>query len=126
MRNAGENILLVEGKYGTHIKAFTRIEAKRPKGCEIAHRTFYWLNYKDRQGCLFQLPETLLKWSMEDGFAVVDNRGEYPAVGVYFECPEVSNVFRAEDSFFWLDPGEKRNIKINSPGIVKTKAWNSI
>lgn len=91
----------------------------------IRDRTFYWTNYKLMQGSLFALPRTSLDVSKTDGYFVIMNTGNTPAVGVHFECPSVSDVFVCEDNYFWLDPGEQRSIAVNETQGVNVKAWNS-
>ena len=60
-------------------------------------RTFYWFNYKDQAGCLFDRPRTALRCAAGEGTLTVVNEGTLPAVGVTVECPEHDTVFTTED-----------------------------
>lgn len=91
----------------------------------VAQRTFYWTNYEAKQGCLFQLPETTLRLVASPGALTVANRGTRPAVGVHFQCPEVSDRFLADDGYFWLDPGEEHAVHVNLTKGVRVAAWNA-
>ncbi|MCK9639304.1 MAG: hypothetical protein M0R39_05285, partial [Prolixibacteraceae bacterium] len=72
-----------------------------------------------------ELPKTNLSLSFEGNVAVIQNLGDVPAVGVNFDCPEISDKFRAEHSYFWLDPKETRRVNVNRTEGIKIKAWNS-
>ena len=87
---------------------------------------FYWLNYTMVQGCLFNRPATQLSISADGADAVtISNSGERPAVGVHFDCPALSDHFSCADSYFWLDPGEARQITVSQVGGVGVAAWNA-
>jgi beta-mannosidase len=88
-------------------------------------RTFYFMNYQKQKGCLFNLPKTQLTTTPIDGGLRIANTGSVPAVAVHFECPEISDKFTAEDAYFWLNPGETRDIKTSSTVGVTVKAWNN-
>lgn len=91
----------------------------------LTDRTFYWLNYTAVQGCLLDLPRTTLKAEARDGVFVIINTGDKPAAAVHFDCPEISDTFTAEDSYFWLDAGETRMIKVNQTEGARVTAWNA-
>ncbi len=92
----------------------------------LRDRVFYWLNYVSIQGCLFDLPRTQLSLGRDDdGYLTVANAGGKPAVGVHFVCPECSDEFSCEDSYFWLDPGEERRILTSHQAGVRVAAWNA-
>jgi hypothetical protein len=65
----------------------------------------------------------------------VKNIGELPAVGVYLFAPEISDCLRLEDGYFWLEPGEEREIRFELMPNIEGKrkklkkleigAWNS-
>ena len=89
-------------------------------------RVFYWLNYAQIQGCLFNLPPTQLALEAIDAHAVmISNIGERPAVGVHFDCPEISDEFSCGDSCFWLEPGERRPIAVSHMDGIGVAAWNA-
>ena len=88
--------------------------------------TFYWFNYKDIPGCLFQLPQTVLSLSMNDsGTVTVRNEGELPAVGVMLDRPDYNDSFYCSDGLFWLNAGETKELKVNSTHHLRLRAWNS-
>jgi hypothetical protein len=60
----------------------------------------------------------------KDGKAVIVNEGNVPAVGVHFDCPDVSDRFTAQDSYIWLDGGEVVEIGVNRDEY-EVSAWNS-
>lgn len=95
------------------------------KNGDLSDRTFYWMNFEAKPGCLMELPKTNLSLKFEDNVAVIQNLGDIPAVGVYFNCPKISDKFRAEDSYFWLDPKEVKRIKVNLTKGIDIKAWNA-
>ena len=91
---------------------------------ELRDRTFYWANYQEERGCLFNLPKTQLSMVIEGNNIVVKNTGNKPAVAVHFDCSAISEVLIVEDNFFWLDPGEEKSIAANRTDVAGVKAWN--
>ncbi|MHB8627026.1 MAG: glycoside hydrolase family 2 protein [Aggregatilineales bacterium] len=92
----------------------------------LKDRTFYWLNYTGIQGCLFNLPKTQVSLAIEGSSKViVSNQGGKPAVAVHFICPTISDKFSPAESFFWLNPGERREIAVNRTDALSVAAWNS-
>ena len=88
--------------------------------------TFYWLNFKDASGCLFDRPRTALFYTAaEDGYIIVENAGDKPAVGVTVECYGEDTVFETEDSVFWLNAGESVRLRVNRTEGLTIKAWNA-
>jgi hypothetical protein len=72
------------------------------------------------------LPPTQLALEAMDGGAVmVSNIGEEPAVGVHFDCPGISHEFSCGDSYFWLEPGERRPIEVSQLDGIAIAAWNA-
>ena len=94
------------------------------KNGKCVDKSFCWLNFRVELGCLFDLPKTALSVSFKEGQAIIENIGDKPAVGVYFDCPEISDTFRAQDSYFWLDVGETKAVQVNRVDKVAVKAWN--
>lgn len=88
-------------------------------------RTFYWINYTGIQGCLFRLPETRLALTAGPDRLTVENTDERPAVAVHFVSETGQDAFQCDDSFFWMDPGEHRDIAVNQTGDVNAVAWNA-
>ena len=87
-------------------------------------RTFYWLNYNNNTGCLFNLPKAKLKYDISDSEITVVNIGDVPAVGVSIVNLAHDTEFTVEDSVFWLEVGEKRTLKINIAEGIKLRGWN--
>ena len=93
---------------------------------ELIDRVFYWLNYTSVQGCLFSLPPAQLSLDRHGSDLIsVTNTGDKPAVGVHFVCPDISDHFHCDDSYFWLDPGEERQITVSQTNEVSVAAWNA-
>jgi beta-mannosidase len=91
--------------------------------------TFYLFNFEYAKKQLFNLPATdlsLAASSTGDGLhsAVVANTGHMPAVGCRVERPGHADTFTAWDNFFWLQPGEKRHIRVSSICGLAAKALN--
>jgi len=91
----------------------------------LVHRTFYWANFEARPGCLFELPRTRLSLKVEGGRARVCNEGAAPAVGVEISRPGHADTFKAEDGFFWLDPGETRAVAVSATEGLCVSALNA-
>ena len=95
-------------------------------GNRVADRTFYWLNYAQIQGCLFNLPPTQLATERNSGSLTVSNEGAVPAVGVHFATDGLSDRFSCADSYFWLDAGEQRTIAVShTDERIQVQAWNA-
>jgi beta-mannosidase len=94
-------------------------------GGQQIDRTFYWLNYTAVQGSLLSLPTTTLRAEAGNGTITITNTGAKPAVAVQFDCPDISDVFTAQDSMLWLDAGESRTIGVNRTDGVSVTAWNA-
>ncbi len=95
-------------------------------GQMIVDRVFYWLNYTSVQGCLFNLPRTQIALEASGADSVlISNIGERPAVGVHFDCPAISDRFSCSDSYFWLEPGERRPISVSQAEGIGAAAWNA-
>ena len=94
------------------------------KNGKLVGRTFYWLNFSDETGCMFQVPKTKLSMEMKEGKAVITNQGNVPAIGVHFNCADVSDQFVTEDNYFWMESGESVEIAVNMENVGIT-AWNA-
>ena len=88
-------------------------------------RTFYFLNYEMRRGCLFELPRASLKMSARGKQVTVSNVGSLPAVGVHVERPGHADTFDASDNWFWLDAGAKRTIRVSEAEGLTVSALNA-
>jgi len=72
------------------------------------------------------LPRTQLAIKAIDAnTAAISNIGHLPAVGVHFDCPEISHHFDCADSYFWLDAGEERRIAVSQAEGIGVAAWNA-
>jgi beta-mannosidase len=99
------------------------VEVRQAGG--VADRTWYWLNYAARPGCLFTLPRTELQVSRRPGAVVVRNVGRVPAVGVQVVSGQPERL-RVEDGYFWLDPGEQRRLAVQGDQAgLAVAAWNA-
>lgn len=87
--------------------------------------TFYFFNYEARQGCLFELPKTRLALATRGGTACIENLGDYPAVGVCVSCPGQAYQFTAWENFIWLEPGERRSIRVDRTEGLAVSALNA-
>ncbi len=91
----------------------------------LAGRCYYYLNYEESQGCLFNLPRTTIDYRIEGNTYIVKNTGKVPAVAVNFNCAAVSDTFTPADNYFWLEPGEEKRITVNSTaGVEGFQYWN--
>ncbi len=106
-----------------HSPILITAEIKVENGKHI--RCFYWLNYNENQGCLFNLPKTQLEYEIKDGKITISNIGKLPAVGVSVTNTAHDTEFTVEDNVFWLNSGEKRTLNINCSEGIEVKAWNS-
>ncbi len=89
----------------------------------LRYRSFYWLNYLADQGCLFRLPRTTLQSERHPGKITIRNTSSLPAVGVNMSSPH-SDELTIEDNFFWMNPGETREVDISGDRDVSLQAWN--
>lgn len=88
-------------------------------------RTFYWLNYEARQGCLFQLPPTELALSLlDEGRVRLRNVGAVPAVGAEVSRPGRLDTFSISDNCLWLNPGEEIQLRVSHTDGLFASAWN--
>lgn len=105
------------------------------RGKDVVTRNFYWFNFRQQPGCLFQLPRTTLSVKREGNYLVVENTGKLPAVGVHFHAPSCSDSLRVSESDFWLQPGEQHRVLVTFMPSIEGKlpsdrrfalgAWNA-
>ncbi len=89
--------------------------------------TFYWLNFKEKPGCIMNLPRTTLQVTREGNEFVITNTGNVPAVGVHFEGWSKFEYTYENDGYFWLEPSETKKIKVfnGNPEKIKVDCWNT-
>jgi len=121
VRRVGELVVPAERAHSTPLLVVTEV---RVKGT-LRDRTFYWLNYASRPGCLFTLPQARLAARADGQRVVIRNVGDVPAVGVHFECAAIADRFSADDSYFWLEPGEERSVRVSETRGISVAAWNA-
>jgi beta-mannosidase len=92
---------------------------------QLVDRTYYWINYEFDRGCLFRLPSTTLAMRLSGLTVCVTNTGALPAVGVHVDRPGHLDTFTASDNYFWLNPGESKDITVNSAEGLVVSAWNA-
>lgn len=95
------------------------------KNGALAATTFYWYNFENNKGCLFDLPRTTLEWSVEGNHIEITNIGSTPAVGVEISCPGHQDCFRVSDNIFWLSPKATRSISVSRIDGLRVTAWNA-
>ena len=98
-------------------------EVKR--GSTLVDRTFYFVNYEHRRGCLFELPETTLELNVKGKRATVTNTGRHPAVAVNVARPGHLDTFTVSDNYVWLDAGESVTVEVNQADGLAVSAWNA-
>lgn len=93
-------------------------------GEKLKYKTFYFLNFEQEKGCLFELPRTTLSMEMQGTRAIIKNTGKRPAVGVNIQCQGRADKFTVSDNYFWLDAGETHIVEVNIPDDLSVNAWN--
>ena len=90
---------------------------------ELFH-TFWFTNTEVRPGSLFNLPRTSLSLTRDGELVVVTNTGDKPAIGVNVSAPGHTNKLIVSDNYFWLWPGESREVRVNLPHELAADCWN--
>lgn len=101
---------------------FTVVEIRRNN--QLAHRSYYWSNFERNKDCLFNLPTTTLSMKVEGPKVTLTNSGTLPAVAAHVLRPSHLDTFTADDNYFWLEPGESRQIAVSDSRGVVAGAWN--
>lgn len=94
-------------------------------GGALVDRTYYWLNFAQRRGCLFDLPQTRLEVALNETGLLITNKGPLPAVGVTVERPQHADTFTCSGSYLWIDPGESFPVHADPVEGVIVAAWNA-
>jgi beta-mannosidase len=103
---------------------FTVVEIRRNH--QLAHRSYYWSNYENNKDCLFNLPTTTLSMKVEGTNVTLTNSGSLPAVAARVLRPAHLDSFTADDNYFWLEPGESRQIAVSDSQGLTAGAWNVV
>lgn len=91
---------------------------------KLMDRSFYWLNYEIKRGCLFELPKTTLSYTKDQNRVVIKNTGNVPAFMVTVENPGRSDSFTSSDNYFWLEANETKEVTVNHPENSKVTCFN--
>jgi len=92
---------------------------------ELAKRNYYFTNFALVKDCLFDLPKTTVGLRADGGRVIVSNDGELPAIGVHISYPGSTETFFAAENYFWLEPGEIKNVTVSTTEGVRVGAWNA-
>lgn len=131
VHSLGEVAFRVPDSYTTPLLVLVELV----RGNTVVTHNFYWFNFRQKPGCLFDLPRTTLSARRDSDHLVIENTGRLPAVGVHFHAPVCSGSLRVSDGYFWLEPGESRRIQVsfmpNTEGKMPVNkhfelgAWNA-
>lgn len=92
----------------------------------LVHRNFYFLNWKLKRACLFDLPKTELRFSIKDGILNIANVGSSPAVGVQIEELDGGGLLPVADNMLWIERGEVLEVPIGNYSSLAVSAWNAV
>ena len=90
----------------------------------VLDRTFYWLNFQEKTGCLFDLPQATVKADVRGERLLLQNVSAVPAVGVTVECPEKDDSFTVSDNFIWIEPGEELSLDVSTTNGLTITGMN--
>ena len=90
----------------------------------LASKTFYWLNFERKQGCLFSLPEGKLETEVNGNRVTLKNVSNVPLVALTVETEADDTAFEISDNFLWLNAGEMQTVVVNNPDGLTFSAWN--
>lgn len=80
----------------------------------LVSRGFYFSNFEQQKGCIFQLPRAAVRLTVKDSAALtVSNVGKIPAVGVMLTSFGKNDTAVFSDNFLWLEPGESKEIVVS-------------
>ncbi|MGC8667132.1 MAG: glycoside hydrolase family 2 protein [Chthonomonadales bacterium] len=116
-------ILDVPASAASSVPLLIKVEVRREDA--LVDRTYYWLNFAQRQGSLFALPPTRLEAAARADGLEITNRGPVPAVGVTVQRPGHADTFACAASYLWVEPGETIRIEASPLNGVTVAAWNA-
>lgn len=91
----------------------------------VEARSYIFMNAGENPGRLTSLPCATLEYSISGNTVTIKNTSDIPAAGVRFICGEVSDTFRPDDNWFWMEPGETKVVKCNSTdGVTGITGFN--
>lgn len=88
-------------------------------------KNFYWYNFENEKGCMFNLPKTKLEFTTSGNKVIITNVGDLPAVAVEVTRPGHAHEFVASDNNVWLNHGETIEIEVNCVEGIEVSAWNA-
>ncbi len=91
---------------------------------ELFDRTFYWLNFKDVSGCIYDVTEADVIAKVQNGKVSITNISDVPAIGVTVECPAKDEEFKISDNVIWIDAKETVSLNVNIIEGLSVKAFN--
>ncbi|MBR0159024.1 MAG: Ig-like domain-containing protein [Clostridia bacterium] len=88
-------------------------------------RTFVFMNAGKDPGSLFATPSAEVEYRVSGSDIILTNKSDVPAVAVNFECAGVTDKFRPDDNYFWLEPGETKTVHCNfTDGVTGIAGFN--
>ena len=87
-------------------------------------RKWYFSNYETAQDILFGASPAKLNVFRLGKTVMLKNISRVPAIGINVESTSVSDKLTLSDNFLWLDPGERKIIKMNIAAPVEVSWLN--
>ena len=88
-------------------------------------RTYVFMNSGKDPGSLFATPVADVEYRVSGNDIILTNKSDIPAVAVNFQCAGVTDTFRPEDNYFWLEPGETKTVHCNfTTGVTGITGFN--
>lgn len=89
-------------------------------------RSFYFSNFEQQRGCIFELPRAAIETSRKEGRITVKNISNIPVVGLWMHSPGEDHLTTYSDNFLWLEPDESVSIEVTGVDTnrIKIEALN--
>ena len=84
-------------------------------------RSFYFSNFEQQRGCLFQLPRACVQTSYKGNVITIQNTGKIPVVGLWLSAPNQDHLAEYSDNFLWLEPGESVSVEVTGVSVNQVK-----
>lgn len=110
----------VDGKMAESKPLFIVCDVKT--GENKIDRTFYWLNFRDSEGCMYETKKARLVISKDGETLRVRNISGVPAMGVIFESDDDRAEF--SDNMIWIDAGEEVLLTVKNRGTLSVRGFN--